>query len=225
MKLRNYPMESTETMETVNVDAHYGPFPHLIIRNFYSQEELDLIWEELNFYTKPGKLLPAKDYLGVSDYTDSKGLLLDDIYRNNSKKEDGPNYRKLSNILTVNRKIFDEDILGVLEQLHPCCARASKTKWDVTKVRYYHDGEHYEPHIDIDMNFLAFSYFNKEPKKYTGGELYFPEFDYEFDCENNSIIIFPGWVEHGVKKVSITDSEYFEGYGRYAITSFFGFGK
>ena len=112
MKLRDYPMEPTETMETVNVDAHYGPFPHLIIRNFYSQEELDLIWEELNFYTKPGKLLPAKDYLGVSDYTDSKGLLLDDIYRN-GKKEDKPNYRKLSNILTVNRKIFDKDILDI----------------------------------------------------------------------------------------------------------------
>ena len=73
------------------------------------------------------------------------------------------------------------------------------------------------------MNFLAFSYFHKEPKKYMGGELYFPQYDYEFNCENNSTIIFPGWVGHGVKEVSIADSDYFEGYGRYAITSFFGF--
>lgn len=218
MKLRDYPME------TVNVDAHYAPFPHLIIRNFYNQEELDLIWEELNFYTKPGKLLSAKDYLGVVDYTNAKALLLDEVYRN-YEKQDGVNYRKLSNILTVNRKVFDGDILGVLETLHPCCARASRSTWDTTKVRYYHNGEYYEPHTDISMNFLAFSYFNKEPKKYTGGELYFPEYDYEFDCANNSIIIFPGWVQHGVKEVSITDSNYFEGYGRYAITSFFGFGK
>jgi len=36
------------------------------------------------------------------------------------------------------------------------------------------------------------------------------------------MIIFPGWVEHGVKTVKISDSKYFEGYGRYAITSFFG---
>jgi len=34
--------------------------------------------------------------------------------------------------------------------------------------------------------------------------------------------MFPGWVEHGVSKVSINDSDYFDGYGRYAITSFFG---
>ena len=36
------------------------------------------------------------------------------------------------------------------------------------------------------------------------------------------MIIFPGWVEHGVSKVKINDSEYYDGYGRYAITSFFG---
>ena len=221
MKLRDYPMES---METVNVEAHYKPFPHLIIRNFYNQEELDLIWEELKFYTKPGKLLSAKDYYGVVDYTNAKALLLDEIYLN-YEKQDGVNYRKLSNILTVNRKVFDPDILSVLETLHPCCARASRSTWDVTKVRYYHNGEYYESHTDISMNFLAFSYFYKEPKKYTGGELDFPEYDYQFDCENNSIIIFPGWVEHGVKEVNISDSNYFEGYGRYAITSFFGFGN
>ena len=36
------------------------------------------------------------------------------------------------------------------------------------------------------------------------------------------MIIFPGWVEHGVREVSIKESEYFDGYGRYSITSFFG---
>jgi len=36
------------------------------------------------------------------------------------------------------------------------------------------------------------------------------------------MVIFPGWVEHAVRKVTIKDSDYFEGNGRYAITSFFG---
>ena len=34
--------------------------------------------------------------------------------------------------------------------------------------------------------------------------------------------MMPGWVEHGVSQVTIQDSDYFDGYGRYAITSFFG---
>ena len=41
-------------------------------------------------------------------------------------------------------------------------------------------------------------------------------------CENNTMVVFPGWVEHGVRKVTIENSDYFEGCGRYAITSFFG---
>ena len=32
----------------------------------------------------------------------------------------------------------------------------------------------------------------------------------------------PAWVEDGFTKVSIKDSDYYDGFGRYAITSFFG---
>ena len=94
--------------------------------------------------------------------------------------------------------------------------------YDNILLLWYHDGEYYDPHTDRPFQFLAFSYFYKEPKKFEGGELFFPKYNYEIPCENNSMIIFPGWVEHGVKKVSIKDSDYFDGYGRYAITSFFG---
>ena len=59
-------------METLQAKAYTDPFPHLIIRNFYNEEELKLIWEELNFLTKPGKLLEAKDYGGIPHKTNSK---------------------------------------------------------------------------------------------------------------------------------------------------------
>jgi len=93
--------------------------------------------------------------------------------------------------------------------------------YDVTKIRYYHDEEYYDAHIDKTFQFLAFSYFYKEPKKFEGGELYFPDYDYEVPCTNNSMIILPGWVKHGVKKVSIKNSDYYDGWGRYCISSFF----
>ena len=94
---------------------------------------------------------------------------------------------------------------------------------DITKVRYYHDGEYYEPHTDLAFQFLSFSYFYREPKKFIGGEVYFPQYDYEYPCYNNSVIMFPGWVKHGVRTVKIDNSDYFEGKGRYCISSFFGF--
>ena len=42
--------------EQISAEALHTPFPHLIFHNFYNDEELDLIWEELNFYTKPDTL-------------------------------------------------------------------------------------------------------------------------------------------------------------------------
>ncbi len=201
-------------MENIEAEVFSEPFPHVIFHNFYNKDELDLIWEELNFYTKPGKLLEAKDFGGVINKTNSHALLLDDIYKNN--------HRALSNILTVNRKVFDSAVLETFAKAHDCCSIAPYSNWDCTKTRYYHNDEYYEPHTDKSMQFLAFSYFHKEPKKFSGGDLIFPKYDYKFECPNNSLIMMPGWVEHGVSKVKIEDSEYYDGYGRYSITSFFG---
>ena len=75
---------------------------------------------------------------------------------------------------------------------------------------------------DNFFQYLAFSYFYREPKRFEGGELFFPKYNYSFKCDNNSLIMMPAWVEHGVTKVSIKDSDYYDGFGRYAITSFFG---
>tara|TARA_B100000424_G_C22903102_1_gene480322 strand:- start:41 stop:661 length:621 start_codon:yes stop_codon:yes gene_type:complete len=201
-------------MQNLDIKTYENPFPHFIINDFYDDVELKLIWEELDFYTKDGKLFEAKDFGGVVDKTNSKAIWLDKVYRDK--------YRNLSNILTVNRKIFDHRILDAFSDIHDCCSIARYCNFDQTKVRYYHDNQYYEPHIDKTVQFLAFSYFYREPKKFKGGELIFPKYNYSFSCENNSIIMFPGWVEHGVSKVTIENSDYFEGCGRYAITSFFG---
>ena len=201
-------------MQNIKASAYTEPFPHIIYHNFYDDEELELIWEELTFYTKPGKLLEAKDYGGVIGFTNAKAIFLDRLYVDK--------YRNMSNILTVNRKMFHKEVMEPFAKLHPCCCIADKSNHDVTKVRYYHDGDYYDPHTDKSVQFLGFSYFYKEPKRFEGGELYFSEYDYTHPCENNSLIILPGWVKHGVNKISIKDSDYFEGFGRYAITSFFG---
>ena len=201
-------------MQDIEVNISTTPFPHAIFRNFYNDRELDLIWEELNFYTRPNKLLDVKEYMGVVGSTNARAIILDDVYEN---------HRSISNILTVNRKIFYEETLEVVSNISDCCSLAKDCNWDTTKVRYYHNGEYYKPHTDKAMPFLAFSYFHKQPKRFTGGELIFPKYDYSFDCDDNSLIIFPGWVEHGVNEVSIQNSDYYDGYGRYAITSFFGF--
>ena len=208
--------------EQLEAELYCEPFPLMVINNFYNQQELDLIWKELDFYTAPNKLLAAENYGGVVGYTNAKAIVLDDLYKNYERDEKGVNFRNISNILTVNRKLFECGVLDTFSSLHGCVSIANKTNHDITKVRYYHDGQYYDPHTDKSTMFLAFSYFYKEPKKFVGGDLEFTKYDFKLPCDNNSMVIFPGWVEHGVRKVKIKNSDYYDGWGRYAITSFFG---
>ena len=208
--------------EQLEAEIYCEPFPLMVVNNFYNQQELNMIWKELDFYTAPNKLVVAENYGGVVGYTNAKALILDDLYRNYESDKKGVDYRNISNILTVNRKLFECGVLDTFASIHGCVSIANKTNHDITKVRYYHDDEYYDPHTDKSTMFLAFSYIYKEPKKFVGGDLEFPKYDFKLPCTNNSIVIFPGWVEHGVRKVKIKNSDYYDGWGRYAITSFFG---
>ena len=208
--------------ERLEAELFTDPFPLMVINNFYNDFELALIWQELAFYTAPHKLLAAENYGGVVGKTNARALLLDVIYLDHSEEDDGKNFRNISNILRINRKLFNCGVLDKFSELHGCCSLANKTNHDITKVRYYHNNEYYDPHTDSSTHFLAFSYFYKEPKKFKGGDLIFPKYDLKIPCDNNSMVIFPGWVEHGVRKVTIENSDYYDGWGRYAITSFFG---
>ena len=58
-------------MQTLDTFLLKDPFPHMIVENFYNDDELKLIWEELDFYTKDEKLFDAHEFGGVVDKTNS----------------------------------------------------------------------------------------------------------------------------------------------------------
>ena len=146
--------------ERLEAELFVEPFPLMVVNNFYNDFELALIWQELMFYTAPNKLLAAENYGGVVGKTNAKALVLDDIYLDYSKtEEDGVNFRNISNILTVNRKLFSCGVLEKFSELHGCTSIANNTNHDTTKIRYYHNNEYYDPHTDSSTQFLAFSYF------------------------------------------------------------------
>lgn len=189
-----------------------NPFPHLIVENMYNEEELELIWEELEFLNKPGKLKDPEGYGAAKTngqyITNSKALELDDIYKN----------RNISNILTVNRKLFN--YCEVYSNLSPYHSKFSHSNFDITKIRYYSDDEYYDPHMDTVYDTIACTYFYKEPKKFFGGDLFFPQFNYTVECKNNLCVIFPSYFMHEVKKIKIPNSDYDYGFGRYCMTQF-----
>ena len=58
--------------EQLEAVIYCDPFPLMVVNDFYNEEELALIWKELDFYTEPNKLLEAEEYGGVIGYTNAK---------------------------------------------------------------------------------------------------------------------------------------------------------
>jgi hypothetical protein len=204
------------------------PFPHVIVEEVYEDHELELIWEELNFFTKPGKLMLPKDYGAAMQDNRDMGAKTSALAIPLTPIFSSKNSRNLSGILTLETILLDrlKPYLREWKESHYSLHSIPAPCLTWTKLRYYHDNEGYETHTDAPFAYVMFSYFHKEPKKFTGGELFFEQFDnHEFPCNNNTMIIIPPYVAHGVRTVKIDNDEYYSGNGRYAVTTFIDYDR
>jgi Rps23 Pro-64 3,4-dihydroxylase Tpa1-like proline 4-hydroxylase len=208
-------------MPQLTIELKQEPFPHAIIRNFYDQEELSLIWRELDFLTSPHKLEHTSlhgsngtDKLTGLPLSKSLGLSLDKIYNGD---------RKISDILRLNRKIFQPEIIQAFESLSPLLGHLKMVNEDFTKIKYYENGNYYRKHTD-DSRFTTVTYFHKEPKAFTGGDLHFDEYDYTIPIENNMLVFFVGCIEHSSLDIKMNgDYPKCSGYGKYVMNQFLDF--
>ena len=173
-----------------------NPFPFLQIENFYSEDELKLIWQELEFLNYPHKLEPPEN-TGTAREKESKvplknnsGLFLNEIY---TKKN-------ISNILSINRKLFTPQILNTFSNLSFGYETIKTTDEDMTLISYYENGGYYKPHEDRAI-YTAITWFFKEPKQFTGGNFYFTDYNLKIEIKNNMTILFPSFVTHAVDEI------------------------
>lgn len=196
-----------------NVIKVIHPFPYLKIENLYSTEELELIAQELDFLTHPDKLeVPlstgtAKDSDG-NPLKENRGLFLDEIY---SK-------RNISNILKVNRKIFNSEYLNSFSDLSFGYQNIKLCNYDSTLVNYYENGGYYKPHCDSFL-YTAVTWFFREPRLFEGGDFYFSDYNEKIEIQHNMVVIFPSFVKHSVEEVKMM-SDLPSGYGRYSMSQF-----
>ena len=179
------------------------PVSFCIIRNFYSDDEIRTIHEELerlDGHLKDGAQTGTAHTVTGEPKKSNRGIFLDDFYSENRSK---------SAILTLNRKLFSPEVTYELEKKNWIFKFLKRLNHDSTLVSSYNDGDYYRPHEDKSF-FTAIYYTWKEPKMFEGGDLYFGEF--KVPIRNNSVLIFPSNIEHEVKPV--------KGHGRYAISQF-----
>lgn len=190
-----------------------NPFPYLKIENIYNDEELRLIWQELDFLTHPQKLKPPEKTYSAKDnhgnvLKNNSAIFLEDTYTN----------RELSNILTINRKIFTDPFVPEFADLNFAYNLFYHTNFDSTMISYYENGGYYKPHFDGAV-YTILTWFFREPKQFTGGNFSFSDFNEKIEIQNNMTVIFPSFVNHSVEEVKMEKSD-FSGYGRYCMTQF-----
>jgi len=189
--------------------------PIVIIDDFYNKEELHLIWGEIQFLSHVRKLKDPEFTGSGSHLNDSGeleykkkniGICLDHSYSD----------RNISDILTLNRKVFDKDFRFQLCNLHAIFRFINKTNRDITKIHYFSNEDCYLDHDD-DSVISIVTYFHKEPKAYSGGDLVFEE-DVIVEPKNNRVVIFPSILRHAVTPVLLDSKVEFN--GRYAMSQF-----
>lgn len=193
------------------------PFPHAVIDNFYNNEELDLLWKEIEYLSSPNRMIKsgeelgtAKEKLSATTLSDGYGIFLNSIFKEST----------YSDILTITDKIFNQALLNSIAALDPLLRDVSDLNTSGTKLRYYEDTEEYKSHVDTSR-YTMISYFYKEPKAFTGGDLHFKDFDYTIEIKPNRVIFFKSCLYHASTKVVTNKfSKPFSGNGKYSITKF-----
>ena len=154
-----------------------------------------------------GKLLPPRETGDPNSSSNKVGVFLDKLYKNQ---------KQFSNILTVNRKIFK--IKNLLYE-NPFSRYLDITDYDLTMISYYENESYYLPHRDC-YTISSVTTFWKKPKIFSGGELFFYNYNYCPKMDHNTMILFPSYEDHGVSEIFMENNDGIN--GRYTINQFYG---
>jgi hypothetical protein len=191
----------------------------IVIDNFYDEEQLKEINNELAFLTKPSIMSDDKDKLEAAvdihgNYVTTKsGVWVDSVFKewkhsalircpmeNFSKKQ------TRENIVAYN---------SLFNLFYHCNVRNHL-------LSYYENCGYYSKHIDASV-FTVLSYFHREPKQYVGGDItLYSEGELKkatIESRNNRVIIIPSSTVHEVSKIEMT-SKKLSGDGRYCCAIF-----
>ena len=200
-------------MSEMIIQKMFNPFEHVIVDNIYNETELALIAREFQFlggkFNQPLETLPATNEDGIP-LKKNKAIFLDQVFTN----------RSTSDILRINRKVFQKEILATLSELHPSYGLALTCNMDGTILNHYVDGDYYDAHSDASV-FTFITFFIDDVDSYSGGDFVFPEFDYIVQQKNNRVVIFPGCIKHQVTKLNFKSAD---SKGRFSMSQFLNIG-
>ena len=197
------------------VEIYNHPDPVIVIRNWYSEKELEDIWVELDKLSNPYSMqLPSDTGSAVLENASLKnghGIFLDDLYINR---------RESSSILSMREKFFNDNFYNLILSVDRSFNHFVNSTSDRTLVNYYEQNHFYKKHYDRSI-FTCVVPIWKEPKKFTGGDFLIS--DKSFNLKSNDLIVFPGYLIHEVTPISMNEDADKWKSGRFSITTFINY--
>ena len=189
------------------VELCYEPFEHILIKESYDHNQLSNVHDELDTLFP---LLKGPQYTMSAEEKDgqykkkNKGIFLD--YEMQPYCDIG----KESVIVQYRNSFFDVIVNNY---------KYEKSNYELKSlVSYYGDGDRYRSHVDHAI-YTIVTFLCKDNTKFSGGQLFFPEYNWSIDPIDNVTIIFTSRTYHEVLPVKSSDD--LNRYGRFSITSFF----
>jgi hypothetical protein len=171
---------------------------YVVIDDLYLPEEVERIKDEaralIPCVQTPEETNVAMDANGNPQNT-GIGLFLDTHYADRSN----------SAILTLNRKIFCEEIVAKATELNQLFYVLRNCNYDTTLVNFYEADEEYKPHRDRSA-LSAVTFFSLG--NISGGDFEFPEVEVVVPFKENRAIIFPGCAVHTAKQTIAAPGAY-----------------
>lgn len=135
------------------------------------------------------------------------------------KKNRGRFINNSSALAKLINQRFNIDVINKIKELDELLFMQLKIcKSTSILLSYYGQDDYYKPHADSSV-ITIITWFYNLPRNFTGGEFYIPCIDLLVESRYNRTIIFPGAVEHEVKKTNLT-SNIADNAGRFSITKF-----
>ena len=194
----------------MKVQLMTDPFHSLLIEDLYDPGELSVIWDEIEFlrpHFVDGDEASLSAWENGVSTKKNKGILLDEYFKDN---------RDESDILKINRKP-----MILLDQIKSGSWFFDEfsSNLDYTLLSYYENSDHYKKHRDAGY-ITCLTWFFREPQRFRGGELIFPDYDVTLPVKNNGCVMFPSKVYHAVNSVEMDEEDAGKGLGRHTLTQF-----
>tara|TARA_R100000664_G_C2758306_1_gene147070 strand:- start:547 stop:1170 length:624 start_codon:yes stop_codon:yes gene_type:complete len=200
--------------EVKGVDKN-SMFPFIVADNWYSPEEEQLIWKELDFYYRPQNLESSTLNSAMENHE-----ALSNSWRIYPMSIFNREYLKFSTIISSVKKYLNPKFSSFVKD----CMPQGVQFLDATKIQnmisYYDHNQEYKPHHDT-AQFTSLIWFYKQPKQFTGGDFVLTQPNQTIKCKHNRMIFFPSYYIHSVTPVSISPENRNTGLGRFTITNFF----